>query len=934
MSPLISRLSNVGEGGSPGSSYNLNLKKRKRKNKLLFSIVASTSSLNENSSVTFTVTADNISNGTTLYWTTNAVSGTVDASDFNDNSISGSFIINNNVGTITRTLNNDVKTESLESFQLQVRTNSISGPIIATSTTVTVNDTSIAPILSSTGGTKTLYDSFIYHTFTSSDTFVLSGGNAIIDYLVIGGGAGGGNDRVSNGGGGAGGYIESSTVLTPGTYTITIGAGGGLYGNGSNTVFDSITAFGGGTTGTNGGCGGGNGGIGSQGGNGGTQAEWDKSFCISSPTKSVCQATGGGGGGGGAGGNGSNGGTGTSGGVGRVSIIDGVTRATGGSTPATSGSSITPISGPSNTGNGGTGGFDSGGSGGSGVVIIRYNSGSSSGLTINSITPSTTSVNEGSSVTFTVLTSGIPDGVSLFWTTNAVSGTVDASDFTDQVTSGSVVINNNVGTITRTLKNDLITEGSESFQLQVRTNSISGPIAVTSSTITINDTSITPTITPSTTSVNEGSSVVFTVNTTNVVDGTTLYWTTNAVSGTVDASDFTDQVTSGSVVINNNVATITRTLTEDYTTEGSESFQLQVRTDSISGAIVATSSTITINDPTYSVTPSTTSANEGSSVIFTVNTTNINNGSTLYWTTNSGTVNASDFTDQVTSGSVVINNNVATITRTLSNDLSSLEGSESFQLEIRVGSVSGTIVATSTTVTVNDTSQGFSALGGTTYVSNGYKFHVFTSSDSLIIDGGSKAIDYLVIGGGAGGGNARASNGGGGAGGYIESSTVLGPGTYTITIGAGGGLYGNGSNTVFDSITAFGGGTTGTNGGCGGGNGGIGSQGGNGGIQDAWAKSFCPTSPEKSACHPSGGGGGGGGAGGNGSNGGTGTSGGVGRVSIIDGVTRATGGSTPATSGSSITPVNGSSNTGDGGTGGFNSGGSGGSGVVIIRYAI
>lgn len=43
-------------------------------------------------------------------------------------------------------------------------------------------------------------------------------------YLVVGGGGGGGKDM--GGGGGAGGYTSGSSVLTPGTYSVTVGAGG------------------------------------------------------------------------------------------------------------------------------------------------------------------------------------------------------------------------------------------------------------------------------------------------------------------------------------------------------------------------------------------------------------------------------------------------------------------------------------------------------------------------------------------------------------------------------------------------------------------------------------------------------------------------------------------------------------------------------------
>lgn len=216
-----------------------------------------------------------------------------------------------------------------------------------------------------------------------------------------------------------------------------------------------------------------------------------------------------------------------------------------------------------------------------------------------SISASSTNVNEGSSVTFTVITQNVSSGTILYWTTSTQTGTINSSDFNDGSTSGSFTINNNSGSITRTLSNDTTTEGTESFQLQVRTGSTSGAVVATSPTVTINDTSLTPTysVTPSTSSVNEGSNVTFSVNTTNVSDGTVLYWTILTVSGSVTGSDFGDGNMSGSFApITSSLTSVLRTIASDLTTEGSESFALQVRTGSTSGPIVATSSTVTIND--------------------------------------------------------------------------------------------------------------------------------------------------------------------------------------------------------------------------------------------------------------------------------------------------------------------------------------------------
>ena len=112
-------------------------------------------------------------------------------------------------------------------------------------------------------------------------------------------------------------------------------------------------------------------------------------------------------------------------------------------------------------------------------------------IPVYSVSPSTASVNEGSSVTFTVTTTNVPNGTTLYWSLNTVSGTVNTSDFTGAAVTGSFTITSGSGSVALTLANDVTTEGSESFQLQVRTGSTSGTIVATSSTVTIGDTSLT-----------------------------------------------------------------------------------------------------------------------------------------------------------------------------------------------------------------------------------------------------------------------------------------------------------------------------------------------------------------------------------------------------------------------------------------------------------
>ena len=250
-----------------------------------------------------------------------------------------------------------------------------------------------------------------------------------VEVLVIAGGGGGGSDL--GGGGGAGGLIYNSNFsVTPGTaYTVTVGAGGAGGGavrqsnstgtNGSNSIFGSLTAIGGGgggaywvsdaayDTGKNGGSGGGNGGrdstIGTSSGNGTAGQGYNGGL---QGTVSAYS----GGGGGGAGGPGSNGAGALyipgGGGSGLNFSISGTATwyAGGGGGSNYHSTSANTFGGAGGIGGGGAGGYNvtspqyngiagtastgggggggswtgsnpaAGGSGGSGVVVLRYSS--------------------------------------------------------------------------------------------------------------------------------------------------------------------------------------------------------------------------------------------------------------------------------------------------------------------------------------------------------------------------------------------------------------------------------------------------------------------------------------------------------------------------------------------------------------------------------
>jgi len=80
---------------------------------------------------------------------------------------------------------------------------------------------SAAPDLSATGGTKSTFNGYTIHTFTSGGAFSVASGEATVEYVIVGGGGAGG---AQGGGGGAGGY-RTGTADVNGNLTVTVGPG-------------------------------------------------------------------------------------------------------------------------------------------------------------------------------------------------------------------------------------------------------------------------------------------------------------------------------------------------------------------------------------------------------------------------------------------------------------------------------------------------------------------------------------------------------------------------------------------------------------------------------------------------------------------------------------------------------------------------------------
>jgi hypothetical protein len=626
-------------------------------------VTPAASSVNEGSSLNFTVGGTNIVNGT-YYWNVESNAG-----DFGTSS--GSFTITSNSGSFTVTPTADFTTESTETFTVTIRSGSASGSILATSSSVIINDTSLTASYTVTPAASNVNEG-------SSLTFNVTGANIVNNtyYWTVNSNAGdfgtssGSFNIASNSG---------SFLVTPTADLTTEGAESFTVSIRSGSTSGSILA---------------------------TSSSVTINDTSQAPTYSVTPAA-----------SSVNEGSSLTFNVSGTNITNGTyywtienQTSSAGDFGTTSGSftitsnsgsfSVTPTADlTTESAESFTVSIRSGST--SGTVLAT-----SSSVTINdtsttpaptySVAPAASNVNEGSSLTFNVSGTYIVNGT-YYWTVNSNAGDFGTS-------SGSFTITSNSGSFSVTPTADLTTEGAESFTVSIRSGSISGSILATSSSVTINDTSLTPPPTyefssSNPTSLNENTLRSFSVDTTRVSNGTTLYWTIG--HGTTVAADFSAD--SGSFTINSNTGSFSIFVSDDYATEGAQTFNIAIRTGSITGTPVASTGTITINDtsvPTYSVTPAASSVNEGSSLTFNVSGNGIPNG-TYYWRYEANTADGADVSLQ--GSSFTINNNSGSFNVTATADLTT-EGSQTFAVTVRSGNVNGTLLATSSLVTIIDTS--------------------------------------------------------------------------------------------------------------------------------------------------------------------------------------------------------------------------------------
>ena len=181
---------------------------------------------------------------------------------------------------------------------------------------------------------------------------------------------------------------------------------------------------------------------------------------------------------------------------------------------------------------------------------------------VYTLTKSADVINEGDTVTFTLSTKNVEDGLLGYTITG-----IDEFDLSSGSITGNINLVSGAGSVSITLREDQLTEGTELITFSLD-DPFANPVFVS-----VTDTSKTPTysLSVSDTEIDEGFGVTFTLTTTDVFDGTSVPYTITGIS----ASDINESLT-GSFIVNDNTATTTITTTRDLTTEGSEVMQLEL----------------------------------------------------------------------------------------------------------------------------------------------------------------------------------------------------------------------------------------------------------------------------------------------------------------------------------------------------------------------
>jgi len=205
---------------------------------------------------------------------------------------------------------------------------------------------------------------------------------------------------------------------------------------------------------------------------------------------------------------------------------------------------------------------------------------------------------EGSYLLFDIITKDVAPGTPLYF---SLSGTgITAADFSVGALTGSGIVGTDGKiSIRHTIANDLTTEGAETLDIKLFSDSTRSTQVGSTASVSISDTSITPaptyTLTPSSATINEGAVLTSTVATTNLATGTAIYY---ALSGTgITTADFSAGALTGEGSTDaTGKFTFTHTLANDLTTEDAETLSINLYSDSARTLQVGATASVSIVD--------------------------------------------------------------------------------------------------------------------------------------------------------------------------------------------------------------------------------------------------------------------------------------------------------------------------------------------------
>lgn len=297
-------------------------------------------------------------------------------------------------------------------------------------------------------------------------------------------------------------------------------------------------------------------------------------------------------------------------------------------------------------------------------------------------------------------TTNVLDGQVVYW--RIAHATTDASDFEN--TSGTAVIYDNSTEFYIRAVPDTFWENSESFQVEI----YDGPgtdanLLTIGPVIELLNSNVQPTVVvqPASNTVVEGDSVQINIAASQASEGTVLYWVIKHINTTDE--DFAK--TAGSAVISGGGASLTINLPQDVYGEVDKEFEVEVRSGSPTGPVLATSAPVKLigdgSSPVYKLSATPNEAKEGDTFYFNVSGSNIPDNEVLYWTINHTTTSDTDFA-QTRGLTTIIKNASGFGVDTVVNPDYTVD--KTFTLSLRKNSYGGEIVGTTQALTLKNSS--------------------------------------------------------------------------------------------------------------------------------------------------------------------------------------------------------------------------------------